>query len=235
MSKSLRRILPSAFAAFVGWGVLSVPVLLLGADRVAVGTKVREAVERRVEGTDTFSALSPPSILFDGDHIRTGPGAFLVMVYLDDKSMLKVKENSDLEIRGTREGEGISKKVDMTAGTLKAEVSRQRKGDFVISTPTSVASVKGTTFWIISNPVTGDQLFGLEGAVELMNLISGNIVTVGAGETGLSSPDGSVAVSVTVSDDVPEDEEETGEEIKELRIRFKNPDGEERDLIINYD
>ncbi|MFQ6675731.1 MAG: hypothetical protein ACE5LH_05230, partial [Fidelibacterota bacterium] len=102
-------------------------------------------------------------------------------------------------------------------------------------TPTSTASVKGTSFWLVSDPQEGDQLFGLEGVVELTNLISGIVVTVGAGQTGISSPDGTTDVVTTSPDDVPEDVEEAGEEMKELRIRFKNEDGEERDLIINYD
>ncbi|MFQ6616692.1 MAG: FecR domain-containing protein [Fidelibacterota bacterium] len=222
-------------AALVGWLMTFLITPLGSADRVAVGTKVRNAVERRPSGQEEFSALSPGTILFDKDFVRTGADGFLLLVYLDDKSMLKIRGNTDLEIRGERQGEGISKRIDMTAGTLKAEVPKQRKGDFVISTPTSTASVKGTSFWIVSDPEGGDQLFGLAGTVELTNLISGIVVTVGAGQTGFSSPDGSADVVTTSPDDVPEDVEEAGEEMKELRIRFRNEDGEERDLIINYD
>lgn len=224
-----------ALLAFLAWTVTLLAAPLLAADRVAVGTKVKNTVERRPSGQESFSSLAPGTILFDRDFVRTGSNAFLLLVYLDDKSMLKIKENTGLEIRGTRQGEGISKRIDMTAGTVKAEVAEQRKGDFVISTPTSTASVKGTSFWLVSDPQEGDQLFGLEGVVELTNLISGIVVTVGAGQTGISSPDGTTDVVTTSPDDVPEDVEEAGEEMKELRIRFKNEDGEERDLIINYD
>lgn len=208
---------------------------LAAADRVAVGTKVRNSVERRPGGEEKFKELLPGTILFDRDFVRTGANGFLVLVYLDDKSMLKIKGNSDLEIRGEREGAGISKRVDMTAGTIKAEVAIQRKGDFVISTPTSTASVKGTTFWLVSNTQSGDQLFGLSGLVELTNLISGQVITVGAGQTGMSGIDGTTQIVVTTAGDIPEDVEETGGEMKELRIRFRNQDGEEHELIINYD
>ena len=36
----------------------------------------------------------------------------------------------------------------MDNGTVRAEVNKQRKGEFVIQSTTSVASVKGTIFYI---------------------------------------------------------------------------------------
>lgn len=208
--------------------------LLLAADGVAVTTKVKGTPELRPSTEKNFKPLSPATVLFDRDFIRTGVRGFLVLVYLDDKSLLKVKANTSLEIRGERQGRGISKKVEMMAGVLKAEISAQRRGDFVISTPTSTASVKGTSFWIVSDPSLGDQLFTLEGSVELLNLISGSVMTVGANQTGISSADGSVQVTATTPENLPEDEEETGEAPKELRIRFRNAEGEERVLILEY-
>jgi len=208
---------------------------LSAAEGVAVTTKVKGGAEIRPSEETKFKPVSPALVLYDRDFIRTSANGFMVMIYLDDKSMLKVRGNTDFEIRGSREGEGISKKIDMTAGTLKAEVSEQRKGDFVVSTPTSVASVKGTSFWIISDPQAGDLVYGLDGVVELLNLISGESVMVGPDQTGTSNADGSILLAVTIPQDIPEDEEAVSEEIKELRIRFRNADGEEHDLIIEYD
>lgn len=234
MLKRIKGMLP-VFLVVLGWTAASFGNVLSAAGRVAVGTKVRNSVERRPTGEESFQELRPGTIIFDQDFVRTGSDAFLVMVYLDDKSMLKIKENSNLEILAERVAGGISKRIDMTAGTVKAEVPEQRKGEFVISTPTSTASVKGTSFWLISDPESGDQVFGLSGLVELANLISGNVITVGAGQTGFSSLDGSTQVGVTTAGDIPEDVEDTGEETKELRIRFRNQNGEERELIIQYD
>jgi len=144
---------------------------LTAAERVAVVTKVRGSVEVKTSGQTGFASLKKGYVLFDGDFVRTGSNGALIIVYLDDKSLLKVRSNSDMEIRGTRSGVGLSKKVNMITGTLKADVSKQRKGDFVITTPTSVASVKGTKFWMISDPLLGDKVIGIEGLVELQNLI----------------------------------------------------------------
>lgn len=214
--------------------VLSSLTLTLAADRVAVTTKVKGTVELRSAGSKNYKAVTPGTILFDEDFVRTGANGFLVLVYLDDKSMLKVKGNTGVEIKGERTGGGISKKVDLTGGTLKADVPKQRKGDFVVTTPTSVASVKGTSFWMVSTPGSDDQVYGLEGLVELLNQVSGTVVTVGADQTATSSADGTIGVEQTVAGQVPEDEDEAAAEMKELRIRFQDAEGEERILIIKY-
>lgn len=206
---------------------------LTAAERIAVVTKIKGSVEVKSVGKSGFIPLKKGVVLNDRDFVRTGSNGALIIVYLDDKSMLKVKSNSDLEIRGTRSGAGLSKKVDMMAGTLKVNVSKQRKGDFVISTPTSVASVKGTEFWMISDPLLGDKVIGIEGLVELQNLISGEVVNIGADQTGSSTPNGTLTVNTTNPDDIPEDIEEE-EEIHELRIQLQDADGQEKDLIIKF-
>jgi len=206
---------------------------LTAAERIAVATKVKGSVEVKTAGKSIFDPLKKGYVLNDRDFVRTGSDGALILVYLDDKSMLKVKANSDLEIRGTRSGDGLSKKVDMIEGTLKANISKQRKGDFIISTPTSVASVKGTEFWMISDPLLGDRLIGIDGLVELLNLVSGEVVIVGVDQTGTSTPNGTISVEKTNPEDVPEDIKEE-EEIHELRIQIQDADGQEKELIIKF-
>ena len=51
----------------------------------------------------------------------------------------------------------------MDVGTIRATVNKQNS-NFVIQTPTSVASVKGTDFWMITDPVDGDLVIGWKGS-----------------------------------------------------------------------
>ena len=119
-------------------------------------------------------------------------------------------------ISGTRSTEAISKQIAMQVGTLKAEVSPQRKGEFVIATPTSVASVKGTVFWVTSDPVMGDVFYGMSGSVEVTNNESGAVVVVGANETGTSTPDGQVNVATTQEGVAPVDDEAVVEKLSAI-------------------
>ena len=115
-----------------------------------------------------FSKLKPGTVLSDGDKIRTGNSGFAAIIFIDDKSILKLKGNSEATIAGQRTSASISKKINMDSGTVRATITKQNV-DFVIQTPTSVASVKGTDFWLLSDPISGDEVIGLDGIVNLIN------------------------------------------------------------------
>ena len=60
------------------------------ADKIAVATKVKGLVEIMAVGTDEFSNLKAGTILSDGDKIRTGRSGFAAIIFIDDKSTLKL-------------------------------------------------------------------------------------------------------------------------------------------------
>ena len=140
--------------------------------KIAVATKVKGLVEIMPIGKSEFFDLKAGTILSDGDKIRTGKSGFAAIIFIDDKSTLKLKENSEAVISGQRSSKSIAKKINMDIGTIRATVSKQNT-DFVIQTPTSVASVKGTDFWLITDPAEGDLIIGLEGLVGLTNSETG--------------------------------------------------------------
>ncbi len=173
------------------------------------------------------------------DWIKTGDDGFVAIFFLDDKSQLKIKNNSEMEILAAVERGKISKTISLDYGTVKASVSKQ-KGEFRIATPTSVASVKGTEWWVSSNQ-NGDVFIVMAGIVEVENLISGTVQNVGQDETATSSPDGSVGVTVTDNSNIPDDptvtgdEDDSGSTIHELRIRMLNTEtNSEKYIIIEY-
>ncbi|NQV51018.1 MAG: FecR domain-containing protein [Candidatus Marinimicrobia bacterium] len=173
------------------------------------------------------------------DWIKTGDDGFVAIFFLDDKSQLKIKNNSEMEILAAVERGKISKTISLDYGTVKASVSKQ-KGEFRIATPTSVASVKGTEWWVTSDD-NGDVFIVMAGIVEVENLISGTVQNVGQDETATSSPDGSVGVTVTDNSNIPDDptitgdEEDSGSTIHELRIRMLNTEtNSEKYIIIEY-
>ncbi|NOZ75498.1 MAG: FecR domain-containing protein [FCB group bacterium] len=208
---------------------------LLGASKIAVATKVQGKVDFVKNGNVKRNSLKQGTILEDGDKIYTGASGFVAVVFIDDKSMIKIKEDTELEITGKRSNASISKKINMEMGTIRAMVSKQRKGEFVVETPTSVASVKGTDFWVISNPFTGDMLLGLDGLVNFTNLLTGQSIDIGAGFTGNSTPDGSLNSGETDPGTIPEDPDEAeGAGESTLRITLEGPDGTQKVLIIHY-
>ena len=121
------------------------------ADKIAVATKVKGLAEIMKVGKKEFNNLKAGSILDDGDKIRTGKSGFVAIIFIDDKSTLKIKENSEAVITGRRTAKDISKKINMDGGTIRASITKQNV-DFVIQTPTSVASVKAVSYTHLTLP-----------------------------------------------------------------------------------
>ena len=202
-------------------------------NKIAVATKVKGPVEIMPIGKKGFSDLEPGTILSDGDKIRTGPSGFTAIIFIDDKSTLKVKDNSEVVITGKRTAASISKKINMDEGTIRATVKKQNT-DFVIQTPTSVASVKGTDFWLVSDPETGDQIIGIEGIVGLVNNTTGQEIDVSEGMSGLSTPDGNVGLTETDPSSIPDDPSDEIEGPSQVKIYLEGPNGEQKVMIIEY-
>ena len=206
----------------------------LQANKIAVATKVKGVSEIMKIGSKNFSVLKVGMILDDGDKVRTGKSGFVAIIFIDDKSTLKVKENSEAVINGRKTKNNISKKINIDGGTIRASITKQN-ADFVIQTPTSVASVKGTDFWMLVNEETGDQIFGIEGNVSLVNRKTGQEVNVSSGMTGVSNPDGQVGISETDITSIPKDPSDDSKEgPSQLKIFLEGPNGEQKVFIIDY-
>lgn len=204
------------------------------ANKIAVVTKVKGLVEIMPTGKKLFSKLKAGSILADGDKIRTGTSGFAAIIFIDDKSTLKLKGNSEAVITGQRTAASISKKINMDSGTIRATIKKQNSS-FVIQTPTSVASVKGTDFWLLTDPDKGDQVIGLEGIVSLKNIDTGQDVDVVQGMSGISTPDGDVGVEETVASSIPTDPSESSEDgPSQFKIYLEGPNGTQKVMVIEY-
>ena len=204
------------------------------AQPIAIATKAMGTVEINKNAQPGYISLKAGTILEDGDGIRTGSDGFVLLIFIDDKSQLKVKGDSEVTISGKKIASAISKNVRMDNGTVRAQVNKQRKGEFVIQSTTSVASVKGTDFWFIANSEAGDMVIGLEGIVDLFNVISGLSVDVTAGNTGTSDSNGNIDVNETNQNTIPEDPTEGDAPVgDQIEIEFEGPNGEIKKLIID--
>ncbi len=213
-------------------GIFFVSIVLSG-DRIAIATKVIGSVQY-IRGNEGSKTLKKGHIFESGDVLKTDKGGFAALLFIDDKSALKVKENTELIIAGKRTARAIAKEINLEGGTIRAQVGKQKKGDFIIRTAVSVASVKGTDFWLISDEKVGDSVIGLEGIILLLNQISGDTLDITSGLTGLSAPDGSLQSFTTDPNTIPDDPTggRTGENT--LEIEFKDASGKKKTLIIEY-
>ena len=209
--------------------------LLIGSSKVAVAIKVKGKVSIIPVETKVKKSLKPGTPLSDQDKIMTAKGAFAALMYLDDKSVVKMMGNSDLVVAGNRSSVGINKSLDISYGKITANIVQQKGREFRIATPTSVASVKGTELAITSDPAMGDSFMLLEGLIEVTNSITGESTEVSPGETAVSTPEGSLDVHETTTDDMAGFEEAEMEiPTQELRFEVEDADGNIKEIIIQY-
>lgn len=207
--------------------------LLIGGDRIAVATKVIGAVEY-VRGKDFAKSVKKGHIIESGDKIKTAKGGFVALIFIDDKSALKVKENSEVIISGNKNNQAIAKRIGLKGGTIRAQVGKKQNRDFIVQTTVSVASVKGTDFWVVSDNNNGDSVIGIEGVIQLTNKISGDKIDIPSGITGLATKDGQLQSFNTDPKTIPKDP--SGDNIgnQKLKIEFKDANGKKKTLVIEY-
>ena len=213
---------------------LIVPLFLCFAfagEKIAIVTKIVGKAEY-VRKKEPPKDLKRGFVIESGDEILTKRDAFVALVFIDDRSALKIRERSQIVINGKKSAKKISKKVDLNNGIIRAQVNSNR--DFLVQTSVSVASVKGTDFWVISDEKTGDSIIGLEGLVTLLNRVSGEKIDIKPGITGFSSKDGSLQSIKSDPKNTPIDLVQSSDQEKKLEIIFNNSLGKQKKLIIDY-
>ncbi len=165
-------------------------------------TKSKGKVEYQKYDSNKFiSSVKKGLGLYGDDQIRTGDNGFSIYRYLDDASSIKILKNSEVIIQGRIDSRNITKNVEVTNGLLNFNIDKQKDGYFTVVTPTSVATVKGTEFWLICNGIEGDKFLGVEGSVEVKNIQSGQKVTLGENSTVVSTASGNIVTQNMTSED----------------------------------
>ena len=156
-------------------------------------------------GASTFSEQAKPGApIKNGDEIKVGEEGFAAVIYLDDRSILKVRENTKFSFMDTRN----SRTIDLTHGTVLNDIKKEgRTKGFRIQTPVSVASVKGTQFAAIVSLSGVDQFICKEGLFEVLNMVSGETVNVAAGQKAVSNATGDLVQAPASPGEYPSDPE----------------------------
>lgn len=165
--------------------------------------------------------------VYNDDELQTRKRASVSLIFLDDKSLVRVRQNSIFKVKGTRDGSSIAKNVVMEIGDVFASVAKQ-KGEFRVETPTSVASVKGTEFSVnYSNGVA--RTFVYQGSVEVANKNGQGAQTIGEGKKATVGNDGNVSV-----EDMTEEEKSAKDvddfDIGEIILEFQDENGNKKNV-----
>jgi len=230
---------------------------------IAITTKsIGDVKYKKFSDEQTQNKLKIGSELFNDDFIQTGSDGYVKFSYLDDGTTIKIHKNSDLYVRGQSKDNIINKRLNISNGLIKLDVSKQKEDEFTVVTPTSVASVKGTSFILETSIDFGDKFYGFEGTVEVLNKESNKIIKLSRNLKVHSRPDGQINSEIITQTDIdllnemqtPVDdeieiddgegdaedesmqEEDVPEEeiVHEIRIIVRTPAGDEKEIVIKY-
>jgi len=156
---------------------------------IASVIKVKGDVKLLPAGSFEMFSMEIGSQLENGDVIQTAQDGFAIIMYNDDKTLLKLRENVQI----TMNDAPASRTLKVDKGQTLFEVSTQKIKDFKVQTPVSVASVKGTKFWVDCQGNT-DRIYTTDGVVDVFNTLSGETGTLTAGQMCVSTVSGDMQV-----------------------------------------
>lgn len=156
-------------------------------------------VEVKTDGKNWVPA-KPAMPLAAGDMVRTMENSFAIVKFLEN-SVIRVQEKSEVTISGTIAKGEFSKNVDIQQGGVGFQVKKRPNEKFEFSTPTSVASIRGTTGLLLAGQDSNDVLILGSGNIDFLNRISNRLRNVKPGQTAFSFANGSVDVKESSPED----------------------------------
>ncbi len=197
---------------------------------VALILKSTGTVKLKKETAGNWRVAEKGSRLNSGDVIKTGENSLAAIIFTDDKTLLKVRDNSMLAIRGKRSEQSISKRLVCSLGQFWLKVSQQQS-KLVVETPSGVAAVKGTEFYGVVDGDGNTTIVVIEGAVQLLNKLGEALVK--AGQSGRLTKNGAPEVFPTGPDGRFTWATE-GDGNRELLFEFQDSNGNKKNLKIIY-
>lgn len=199
--------------------------MVYAAQTVAITLKSKGKVKLFQSGKTSNLQLKRGFRLKDGDKIVTGEKSYAAFRFVDDKSLVRIRSNSSCTVKGQKEENSIFKNIFVEIGTIFARITKQ-KGRFQVTTPTSVASVKGTKFITDHRGKDGTYYFGEEGLCEIKN--KGGVAQLRNGETAYVADENTAPVVYkTRKGEKPLFEEFEGED-DEFEFEFENDNGDKK-------
>jgi hypothetical protein len=167
--------------------------------------------------------------LATNDEIKTGDKS-LALIKFTDNSILRIRENSNLKLYADKNKGDLSKNTYIDKGKIGFNVSKQDNEEFKFTTPTMVASIRGTEGYLNVGDDGATLLVCTEGSIDVTatqgNKESG---TVSGGTFAVIGNDGTVQGG-QITEEMQNDNTNIKKQVIK-RIILQTPEGE---IIIEY-
>ncbi|HZY09656.1 MAG TPA: FecR family protein [Bacteroidota bacterium] len=199
---------------------------------VALVTKIIQDVSKK-SGDGDWKPANKGESLTSGDRVKTGQKSLAVIKFLDN-SIVRVREQSELSISSEGPRGSATKTVQLNGGSLGFDIKKQQNEQFRLTSPTSVASIRGTKGKMSGGSGT-DTVIVTEGLVNLFNSLSEKNFDIIAGFIGFSTNDGSTSSREATPEELADAlNAATGGSENELNLELRDSKGNKKELKIKY-
>lgn len=220
MPKSRKYFWLFLIPAFALLTITANAVMSAGSSPVALIMKVVQDVEFKKSNSVDWAKAKSGEMLITGDEVRTG-GKSLALIKFLDNSLLRVRENSVVKIYADKQQDKrVSKTTHIEKGKVGFEISKQKNDEFRFTTPTMVASIRGTRgmFRVMDD---GSSLLVVdEGAIDVASTLGDRRTgRVEGGRFALVGPDGTLETGNATEDQQKESDNSRRTRTKKLIIK----------------
>lgn len=195
-------------------------------------TKTIQEVTKRAGETEWQKATRGDALVA-GDAIRTGQKSLAIIKFLDN-SIVRVRELSELRMNTESSGNLRLKTIQLVKGGYGFDVRKQQNEQFRLTSPTSVASIRGTKGKYAGGG-SHDTLVVVEGLVNLANTSSGRDLDIPGGFIGFSSDDGTLTSRRATDGELADAmNAATGGAENELKLELRDNKGNKKDLKLKF-
>mgnify|MGYP001163559514 FL=1 len=186
-------------------------VIVLGQSRKGnIGICTQSIGDIKRKGDFRSGQIRKGESIYYGDKITTSSNAFISILILEDRSQIKLFENSIVKIFRNEREKTPKTAIAVFGGRLSAEINKKGNREFIVNTPSSIVSVIGTNFFVEHRPIGHSQLFQkgvadcvfsvITGSLKVENKTSGKLVYVNNGKTLISTSMGGFKLFETTKD-----------------------------------
>jgi hypothetical protein len=159
--------------------ILLLFAFMVKAESIRVKFLMGDVRYKTSEQATNWQGMHMSTNLQESNIVRTGSKS-LCDLQLPDGSITKILENSMLELRNTAKPESRGIELFASLGKIYFKVKKVLRSSFTVSTPVSVAAIRGTEFLVI-NSGRETRILVKSGVVELSDPDKRNTVRINAG------------------------------------------------------
>lgn len=138
---------------------------------IALVKKIVKNVTHRVDVESDWDTAKTGMPVNSGEQVKTGFRSLALVLFTDGSGLLRVRENSILNIYGKQSGKNLNKNTVIEKGFVGFEINKQEAEEFKFTTPTAVAAIRGTEGFVEIGKNNLSIIACSEGKIEVESLI----------------------------------------------------------------